>query len=613
MLGYVLVEQRFGCAPLSSARARWATVSVVAGCLIFTIVATLLTTEFREFLPAFVQHGRFTLLTQAGLLPVIGLIDLAALGALVLVMRGRTVTPLWLSLAVLASLFESVMGLMCQRFSFGWYTSKLFAVASSSFVLGAFVYEFVGLSRRLATVNGELQRLNALEQQQARERIDFLANHDPVTGLANRAGLKQQLRTEILAARRSGSQLALLFVDIDRFKDINDAFGRATGDGVLIEVANRLRTTLRRIELVARVDSDKFAAALGGLAAPSDAEPIASRLRTVLAEPLSIGDRMHYVTASIGIAVCPEDGKTSTSLLDRAQAAVRSVKRDGGNGQQYFNSQIAERMRLRRLCHEGLRRALDYNEFVLHYQPLLDLQSGNIESAEALVRWQNPASGLVPPNEFIPVAEETGLMRPLGRWVLETALREARCWRDKGRPLRIAVNVSATQFHDPAFVQYLREALSVTNTEPKMLEIEVTESVAMADIAGNAVLRQCKGLGVGISLDDFGTHFSSLAYLKRLPIDTIKIDRSFVKELPFNPDDAAIVRAIVAMGQSLNRRIVAEGVENADQLEWLKQVGCNSAQGYFIARPMPSDAWDEWAANRHARTHAPVSRRADGA
>jgi EAL domain-containing protein (putative c-di-GMP-specific phosphodiesterase class I) len=257
--------------------------------------------------------------------------------------------------------------------------------------------------------------------------------------------------------------------------------------------------------------------------------------------------------------------------------------------------------------HEGLQRALDRCEFVLHFQPLMDLHTGNIESVEALVRWQHPDKGFIPPAEFIPVAEDTGLMLPIGKFVLETALREASLCRLDSAPIRVAVNVSARQFHDPSFVQHLRSVLKSTGIAASGLELEVTESVAMEDEAGNAILRKCKDVGVGISLDDFGTHYSSLAYLKRLPIDTIKIDRSFVSGLPANVEDVAIVKTIIALGRNLKRRIIAEGVENAEQLQWLKRAGCDVAQGFYISKPMPIAELIAWMEQRPPRVRYATS------
>ncbi len=593
-LTYVIAQRRFGAMQWPLLRARGFTFAILLTCVTIAVTALVFTTQFRNSLPIFVQNGQFTALTIRTLLPVICAFDLAALFALVSITRGRTVIPMWLSLAILASLFDSIIGLVCARFSFGWYAGKMFAVASSTFILGAFVNEFLGLNRRLVYASKELQRLSAAERQQAQERAEFLAYHDALTGLGNRARLQERLFENISAAARHGDRVALLFIDLDHFKDVNDACGHVVGDVVLIEAARRLRSVVRMEESIARLGADEFAVVASDLRSASDAELIAIRLRSALREPFTVGDGTIHLSASIGMAIYPDDGTSAEALLDYADAAAHRAKRDGGDNQQFYNRDIAERIRLRHTIHEGLRRALTRGEFVLHFQPLLNLYSGEIESAEALIRWQDPTNGLIPPGDFISIAEETGLMVPIGRWVLETALRQASLWRSKAMPIRIAVNVSTKQFQDPSFFQHLLATLKDTKTKPEMLELEVTESVAMADVTGNAVLQQCKQIGIHLALDDFGTHYSSLAYLKRLPVDTIKIDRSFVQGLPFNRDDAAIVRAIIALGHTLSRSIVAEGVEGVDQLNWLKQAGCDVAQGYVIAKPMEISAWDTW-------------------
>lgn len=606
VLAYVLVQRRFGFQQIAPVQARRILFGIVASCVAAAAAALFLTTQFRAALPALIQSGHFTLLAQAGLLPAIGLVDLAAFFALVTTMRGRTVTPLWLSLAVLASLYDAVMGLLCHRYSFGWYTGKVFAVASSSFILGAFIYEFIGLSKRLGFANRELRRLNAIEQQQAQERIEHLASHDALTGLTNRSRLRERLGTSISAARRLDNQLALLVVNIDHFKDINDAYGRPFGDHVLVETASRLSGVARSDEPISHLGGDEFGLIANGIRSPSETEIIAHRLRRLFKTPFVIGEREVNLSASVGIALYPDDGNSAETLLEHAEAAVNHAKRDGGDGQEYYNQEIAERIRSRRIVHDGLQHALERGEFILHFQPLLDLHSGRIETAEALIRWNHPDKGLIPPAEFIPVAEDTGLMIPIGKLVLETALRETALCRTDGQRIRVAVNVSARQFQDPTFFRHLRSALEKTNAKAASLEIEVTESVAIADSVGNACLQQCKELGVGIALDDFGTHYSSLAYLKQLPVDTIKIDRSFVRDLPSNQEDAAIVKAIIALGKNLDRHITAEGVESAEQLEWLRQAGCDTAQGFFIAKPMPIDELIAWMAEASSKLRRAV-------
>jgi diguanylate cyclase (GGDEF)-like protein len=606
-LCYVIAQRRFGTVQWPMLRVRKAVITLILSCVTIAIAALFLTTHYREWLPTFVQDGQFTARSTEGLLPIISMFDVAALIGLVGISRGRSVVPLWLSLAILASLFDSVIGLICARYSFGWYTGKMFAVASSTFILGAFVNEFLGLNRKLACAHSELQRLSVVERQQARERVEFLVHHDALTGLNNRPRLQERLGETISAAARYDGRVALLFIDLDHFKNVNDAFGNVVGDEVLIETSRRLRDVVRVDECIARLGGDEFAVVASDLTTASGAAAIAIRVRHALRDPFAAGDQVIHLSASVGMAIYPDDGISAETLLDHADAAAYRAKRDGGDSQQYYNTEIAEYIRLHHSIQEGLRRALTAGEFVLQYQPLLNLHSGEIESAEALIRWKDPVNGLIPPCEFIPIAEETGLMVPIGRWVLESALQQASEWRDHGMPMRVAVNVSAKEFQDPSFFQHLVATLNATKIEPEMLEVEVTESVAMADVAGKAVLHQCRQIGVRLSLDDFGTHYSSLAYLKRLPVDTIKIDRSFVQGLPFNRDDSAIVRAIIALGRTLNRRIVAEGIEGVDQLNWLKQAGCDFAQGYLIAKPMDIGAWHAWFAAWQSKRGALVT------
>lgn len=601
VLAYVIVQKRFGSTTCSAGRARGFTFGIVATCISIAVTALLLTTRFSNSLPTFIHEGQFTDLSQRVLLPLICSFDVAALAVLFGVLRGRTVVSMWLSLAVLASLCDAIMGLVAARYSFGWYAGKIFAVASSTFILGAFVNESWALYRKLAKANLELQRLHEAERQQATERVEYLAHHDALTGLNNRVRFQERLVEGIAAASRHDARLALLFLDLDNFKDINDALGNDVGDAVLFEAARRLRGVVRMEESVARLGGDEFTVMATMLTSPADAEGIAIRLRDVLREPFTAEGKPLHVTASVGMAIYPDDGSTADALLNHADAAAHRAKRDGGDTQQFHNHEIAKRTLLRHTISEGLRRALSCGELLLHFQPLLNLHTGEIESAEALIRWQDPSKGLIPPSDFIPIAEETGLMVPIGRWVLETALRQSRAWQDAGKPLRVAVNVSAKQFQDPSFFQHLLTTLKETKTDPESLEIEVTESVAMADFTGNAILHQCQQIGVHLSLDDFGTHYSSLAYLKRLPVKTIKIDRSFVQGLPFNRDDVAIVLAIIALGHNLGRRIVAEGVEGAEQLTWLAQAGCDVAQGYLISKPMQADVWDAWLSSWQAK------------
>ncbi len=593
-----IVQHRCGRRVIAFDRAGLIAAAAVVTGIAVAVCATVLATHFSPVLPTFVDHGLFTPLTQRVLLPFLCVIDLTTLAALVLPRR-RTITTLWLGLAVLASGLDSVMGLVCERYSLGWFTGKVFAVASSGLILGAFVHQFISLSRRLGAAQRELARVAVMQEQQARERLEFLATHDALTGLTNRSRFQQIAREHVAAALRDGRLLALLMVDIDRFRDINGAYGRQTGDLVLIEAGRRLRAKVRAGEPVARVGPDQFAIVATNLRSPADAEPAAARLRDVFEPPFLAQTHRLNVAASIGIALCPADGSTPEALLEHAEAAVRHAKK-GAVGQQYYNAEVAAHIRARREIHEGLRRGLQRGEFTLHFQPLVDVRDAHPIGAEALLRWQPPRGEAVSPAEFIPIAEETGLMIPLGRWVLENALRSLAAHPAGRRMTGIAVNVSARQLQDPMFFHHVRTTLEKAGIHPGRLELEVTESVAIADAQGDELLRRCRNLGVGVAIDDFGTQYSSLAYLKRLPVDTIKIDRSFICGLPDNREDAAIVQTIIQLVHTLGRRVIAEGVETAEQWHWLRDAGCDVAQGYYIARPMPREAWRQWAEVRYA-------------
>jgi diguanylate cyclase (GGDEF)-like protein len=592
-----IVQHRCGRRIIPLDRARRVAAGAVVTCIAVAVCAAVVTTRLSPVLPTFVHNGLFTPLTQGVLLPFLCLIDLTTLAALALPRR-RTIMTLWIGLAVLASLLDSVMGLVCQRYSLGWYAGKIFSVASSGLILGAFVYQFISLSRHLGAAQRDLARIAAMHEQQARERLQFLATHDALTGLTNRSRFRRIVREHVTSALQRGSLLAVLVIDIDRFRDINDAYGRQTGDLVLVEAARRLRAKARASEPVARTGIDQFAVLVTDLRTPADAEPAAARLRGLFRLPFLAQTHRLNVAASIGIALCPADGATPDALLEHAEAAVKHAKK-GAAGQLYYNEDVATQIRTRRWVHEGLRRGLERNEFVLHFQPLVGMRNAHPIGAEALLRWRPPHGEAVSPAEFIPIAEETGLMIPLGRWVLENALRSLAAQPLGCEMTGVAVNVSARQLQDPMFFHHVRATLEKANVSPERLELEVTESVAIADAHGDEHLRRCRGLGVGVAIDDFGTHYSSLAYLKRLPVTTVKIDRSFICGLPDNREDAAIVAAIIQLIHTLGRRVIAEGVETAEQWHWLREAGCDVAQGYYVAHPMPREAWQQWAKARY--------------
>jgi diguanylate cyclase (GGDEF)-like protein len=384
---------------------------------------------------------------------------------------------------------------------------------------------------------------------------------------------------------------------MDRLKEINDAFGRAAGNSVIVEFTNRLRDLAAVESTIGRLFSDEFCLITDRIASADDADVFAAAVQAALRRPHGFGARLIHANASIGIALYPDDGASADALLDAADAALNRAKLDGGNVMRMYSREFADQVRSRRLLHDDLSRALARDEFFLQYQPIVDLGSGELRMAEALVRWRSGDRGIVPPGDFIPLAEQSDLMVSLGRWVIEEAVRGAHLLRDDGRDVQIAVNVSARQLHDAAFFEHLSGTVAAAGLVPDDFELEVTETAAMADASvAYDVLTRCSAAGFGVALDDFGTHFSSLTYLKRLPVDTVKIDRSFVQGLPSNVDDAAIVGGIISLVKSLGRRPIAEGVESLAQSAWLSRAGCETGQGYLYARPMALQDLRAWHA-----------------
>jgi diguanylate cyclase (GGDEF)-like protein len=439
---------------------------------------------------------------------------------------------------------------------------------------------------RVAKVLGSLQDIS--HRRAADERIRHMAHYDELTGLANRSLFALQLAHALARAERYGRRLAVLFVDLDRFKNINDTLGHDTGDEVLRVIGRRLLDSVRAADLVARLGGDEFVILIEELDAPERMAELARKLLRTIEQPIAVADHEFLLSASIGIATYPADGLDTQTLLKRADIAMYRAKEQGKNTFEFFSAR-PEVPAIDMLSLEArLRRAvMELRQFVLHYQPKVSAVDGRIIGVEALVRWATPER-LVPPGEFIALAEETGLIGTLGSWVLGSACAQAAAWRRLGMPpMRVAVNLSARQFYGAHLVEEVKEVLLVTGIDPQCLELEITESVMMKNIEHVAkLLAQLKDIGVSISVDDFGTGYSSLSYLKRLPIDSLKIDRSFVRDVPGNPDDAAIARAIVALAQSLRLKVVAEGVETQAQLEFLCALGCDEIQGFLFSRPV---------------------------
>ncbi|MDD5249326.1 MAG: EAL domain-containing protein [Rhodocyclaceae bacterium] len=437
------------------------------------------------------------------------------------------------------------------------------------------------------------------ERKAAEDRIDYLAHYDPLTGLLNRFNLEMRLEQALLSAHRSGEQVAVMFIDMDRFKTINDTLGHHVGDLLLAEVGRRLRTIVRESDIIARFGGDEFVVVLAGMSGAVGAAPVASKILQNLGMHYTIDDNLLHSTPSIGISVFPEDGIDTATLMKNADTAMYHAKDQGRNNVQFFtaamNVAASERMTIER----ELRVALAEGQLELHYQPQIRTDDGRTCGVEALVRWRHPQRGLVPPLAFIPIAEDAGLIEDLGAWVLNEACRQTAAWRAEGiADIKMAVNVSAHQLRSSTFVATVHAALTRHGLRGSDLELEITESVAMAD-PERAIerLQSLRQLGIDLSIDDFGTGYSSLAYLKLLPIQRLKLDRAFVRDIETDENDAAISAATVALAHSLGLKVVAEGVETEGQRHFLERHRCDFLQGYLLGRPAPATVWsDQWKA-----------------
>jgi diguanylate cyclase (GGDEF)-like protein len=448
------------------------------------------------------------------------------------------------------------------------------------------------LAENVSFAVGNFER--AEEKIEAEKRIEYLATHDSLTGLPNRESFNQLLHFAIEGARRYERKFAILFIDLDRFKTINDSLGHGAGDVLLVEIAKRLRHCLRASDVVARLGGDEFVVILEH-GERHQVERVANSLLAALSRPLDLCGHECYTTASIGIALFPGDGSDALTLTKNADVAMYLAKEDGKNACRFFTremkTQTVERLRLE----ANLRHALERNEFSLDYQPKIDLASGQISGVEALVRWMHPELGTLQPAQFISIAEDTGLIVPLGRWVLREACAQGMAWQRMGLPLMpIAVNLSPRQFADERLLQDIDEALQDTGLPAKLLQLEVTESMVMQNVGrATKLLEEVRRRGIRVAIDDFGTGYSSMSLMKQLPIDTIKIDRSFVRDLPSDCEDQAIAQAIICMGKALGMTVVAEGVETQAQESFLRNHACDEVQGYLFSRPVAADAMAE--------------------
>lgn len=423
--------------------------------------------------------------------------------------------------------------------------------------------------------------------KKAEAELQHLAHHDFLTGLPNRLLFKDRLEHAVAVEQRNKGRFAVLFIDLDRFKQVNDTFGHPTGDELLKLAARRLLTCVRQQDTVARLGGDEFAMLLEGLSHSKDSGQVAQNVIQSLTAPFHLHGHDIHISASIGISIYPDDGSDSIALLKNADSAMFRAKNRGRNTYRFYTPSLNAAAKNRYALETSLRQALHRNEFFLHYQPQFDLTHSKIVAVEALLRWRHSQKGLIAPDQFIPIAEETGMIVAIGRWVLSHACRQAMAWRRQGRdPLTIAVNISATQFHHYDFLPSLDRILGETGLPAQFLELEITESMIMSDIhAATAIMQRLRTRGVQLAIDDFGTGYSSLAYLKRFPIQKLKIDQSFVRGILSDPADTAIVNTIINLGRNLNLVTVAEGVETKDQLEFLTENQCDLGQGYLLGRP----------------------------
>ena len=427
------------------------------------------------------------------------------------------------------------------------------------------------------------------ERKASEERIRYLAQHDALTGLPNRFTLAVHLEHALARAERGQDKVCLMFIDLDNFKSINDTLGHHVGDLLLCEVARKIASTVRKSDIVARIGGDEFVVVIEGTQQPSDAGQVAQKIIDQLSEAILIDGHELHTTPSIGIGIYPDDGDNCETLMKNADVAMYHAKSAGRNNYQFYAEHMNQAAAIRVQMEARLRAALNGNEFTLHYQPQIDLQSGKVSGVEALIRWNNAELGMVSPASFIPLAEEIGLIVPISEWVLRTACSTARKWLDAGLDFGcLSVNISPQQFRQRNFPQRLEQIMQETGLPAEHLELEITETTIMetAEVTV-AMLMRLKDLGLALAVDDFGTGYSSLAYLKRFPIDRLKIDRSFVADLENDASDAAIASAVIALAHSLGLQVVAEGVETQGQSDFLRQQGCDSVQGYFYSRPVP--------------------------
>lgn len=446
--------------------------------------------------------------------------------------------------------------------------------------------------------------LDLTQGKQAQERVNYFAYHDPLTNLPNQALFKDRLQQALSLARRNEQMLAVMLVNLDRFKTINDTLGYVTADKLLCEVAERLAGCVRESDTVARLGGDEFALLLTQINHTEDATKIARSVQDALALPFSFDNQELFVTNSIGISVYPYDAKDAVTVLKNAGTALNRARELDGNNYQFYTSGRTTKALRQLVLENNLRPALEHEEFIVHYQPQVNIKTFQLVGMEALVRWQHPGLGLLYPVEFIRLAEDSGLIVSIGEWVMLTACKQNKLWQDAGfDPVRLAVNLSARQFQQPKMVESVAQILKETGLNPRLLELELTEGSVMKD-PDQAIekLHELKAMGVQISIDDFGTGYSSLNYLKRFPIDTLKVDQSFVSDINTDANDAAIVTAIITLAHALELNVIAEGVETLEQLEFLRVLKCDEVQGFLFGKALPTEEFTELLMERRGLT-----------